>query len=317
MNIITPPCAHRPKKMGSHHDELFAQGAGVIACEGDLCAGLWFENTPVYQGKTIGTIGGCQISPTPEAATFLSDCASYLHNEHGCQTVVGPMNGNTWLQHRLVIESQGRDPFLMEPMEPTYFYDVFEKAGFSILSRYSSSTIDLSSEQKSYHLLEKRLQKQNIQLRSISSSHFEQDLMAIFKLSLMSFSNNFLYTPLPEKAFIQKYLSSREHIDPELVILAEREDQLVGYVFCMPDLIAHELGKPPAIIIKTLAALPDRSLSGLGTVLVAEAQKIAQAKGYKEAIHALQYESNSSLRISQRFNATIFRRYALMAKSLS
>lgn len=227
------------------------------------------------------------------------------------------MNGNTWLKHRLVIESNGRDPFLMEPMEPEYFYDVYEAAGFSVLSRYSSSVIDLTKDQKNYDALGNRLKKQGIKLRNISVENFERDLGTIFDLSLISFANNFLYTPLSKKSFVSKYLSSQEHIDTDFVILAERNDELVGYVFCMPDLMAHQYGKKPAMIVKTLAALPERSLAGLGTVLVAEAQQRAKKKGYTEAIHALQYESNSSLRISQRFDAVIFRRYALMLKSFA
>jgi len=71
----------------------------------------------------------------------------------------------------------------------------------------------------------------------------------------------------------------------------------------------------PAIVVKTLAVLPDREFSGLGTVLVANVHQKAKDKGFREAIHALQYEKNSSLRISQRFNSQVFRRYALMESS--
>ena len=138
--------------------------------------------------------------------------------------------------------------------------------------------------------------KKGVHLRPINPTQFAHDLSAIFDLSLISFSNNFLYTPLPKKTFVEKYMTSREHIDPDLVILAERDSRLVGYIFCTPDHLATQHGKPPAVIVKTLAALPDRTLSGLGTVLVAKAQQIAKEKGYTEAIHAMQHENNSSLR---------------------
>ena len=146
-------------------------------------------------------------------------------------------------------------------------------------------------------------------------SCFQKDLEAIFDVSLISFSNNFLYTPLSKEVFIGKYMQSMEHIDPDLVLLAERDGELMGFVFCMPDLLALKAGKPSAIIVKTLAALPDRTLSGLGSLLVGQVQQAAMTKGYTEAIHALQYDDNSSRRISQRFNAEVFRRYGLMAKS--
>lgn len=84
----------------------------------------------------------------------------------------------------------------------------------------------------------------------------------------------------------------------------------------MPDHLAVKYGNPPAIILKTLACKPDdKSISGLGALLVNEAHRIAFSKGYTEAIHALQHEDNSSTRISERYAAAKFRRYALMIKS--
>ena len=146
----------------NEHDVIFAQGAGAIASDGRFCTGLWFNHTPEHQGRSVGTIGACQIDDSPEASGFLSNCADYLHRSHQCSTVVGPMNGNTWLQHRLIIESRGRDPFLMEPIEPDYFFNTFSAAGFSILSEYSSSTIDLTAEQKDYTSMASRLEKKGV-----------------------------------------------------------------------------------------------------------------------------------------------------------
>lgn len=316
MKIITTSSAD----LSEGQRALFAQGAGAIASQGQLSAGLWFDHTPNYAGRPTGAVGGCQIDASPSSARFLSDCADFLHTRHQCQTVIGPMNGNTWLKHRFVLESNGRPPFLMEPTDPQHFRDTFEAAGFSILSRYSSSMIDLTCDQPEFTRLENKLQHAGVRIRNISPEQFEQDLTAIFRLSLLSFSNNFLYTPLDQASFIRTYKEARQMIDPELVLLAERQGELVAYVFCIPDHSTADqthntVSAQPSLIVKTLAALPERSLAGLGTVLVARAQQKAKTKGYQEAIHALQFENNASQRISQRFSATRFRRYALMAKS--
>ncbi|MCF6312156.1 MAG: GNAT family N-acetyltransferase [Verrucomicrobiales bacterium] len=311
MKISTPECS----QSNPQHSTLFAQGAGCIASSEGLSAALWFKNTPNYQGYPVATIGECDLDDSQRAVDFISDCADYLHDEHECHTVIGPMNGNTWLRHRLLLDSNDRLPFMMEPLEPCYFRQIFEVAGFSILSRYSSSVVDLNKPASNYEILSKRLQQRGLRLRTVDFENFEKDLAAIFQLSLLSFQNNFLYTDLPEKAFIGKYLSAKDQIDPDFVLLAEVNGELVGYVFCLPDILAQTAGVAPALIIKTLASHPERKLPGLGTLLVAEVQRRAKEKGYVEAIHALQYESNSSLRISQRFDAKIFRRYALMSKS--
>ena len=303
------------KDLTEDHKKLFAQGAGTIASNENFYAALWFKNTPIYNGEHIGTIGGLEIDHSPAASNFLTACAQCLHQQHNCTTVVGPMNGNTWLQHRLILESTGRDPFFMEPMEQKHFHDAFLSAGFSLFSEYSSASIDLTIDQKNYERLENKLTKSGIRIRKIDMENFTDDLNALFDLSLISFSKNFLYTPISREQFLAKYLAARDHIDPDFVVVAERDGQLVAYVFALPDLAAPQFGKQPALIVKTLAALPDHTLSGIGTLLVAKAQQIAKDKGYTEAIHALQYESNSSKRISKRFTAETFRRYGLMVKS--
>jgi len=67
--------------------------------------------------------------------------------------------------------------------------------------------------------------------------------------------------------------------------------------------------------LKTFAVLPGRAYAGLGNVLVAHSHRIARALGYRRAIHALMYEGNNSLIISNRFSRP-FRRYTLFAKVL-
>ena len=203
----------------------------------------------------------------------------------------------------------------MEPMEPVHYYQLFLDADFEILSRYSSSCIDLTEEQQSFQHIENKLMKKGVQFRTIGFENYEKDLTAIHTLSLNSFSNNFLYTPLPLEIFMQNYLKAKDHIDTDMVILAEWQGNLAGFVFCMPDKMAEMMNTPKTVIVKTLAVDPTAPLAGLGSVLVSQAHAIAKEKGYSEAVHALQHESNSSLRISQRFDAKVFRRYALMVKS--
>lgn len=311
MKIITK----NSPDLTAEQTEIFAQGADCIVMHQHHSAGLWHTRTPSDGSSKIGTIGACTLSESNSPESFLNDCANLLHSEYGCDNVIGPMNGNTWLKHRLVIESNGRAPFLMEPIEPDFYKQAFEYAGFETLSTYCSHLVDLSLPQKDHTKLLEKFKKRGVSIRAVSKENFEQDLLAIFQLSLASFSNNFLYTPISQESFVGKYMESRELIDPELVLMAESDGELAAYLFCIPDHAASAHGEKPAIILKTLASNGDKALAGIGSLLVLEAQSIAKKKGHTESIHALQHEDNSSTRISQRCGATTFRRYALMAKS--
>jgi GNAT superfamily N-acetyltransferase len=217
------------------------------------------------------------------------------------------MNGNTWRKHRLIIKSNKRSAFLMEPMEPSSLLEIFKAAGFEILSRYSSSIINLLNDHPSFGRIEKIIAKQGVKIRPLDMKNFVQDLRLIHKLSTVAFSNNLLYTSLPKQAFLNSYIAMKDKIDPDFVMLAFLGETLIGFLFCIPDI------DPSTLIVKTLATSPDFRTVGLGSLLVSRAHQRAKAKGYKEAIHALQYENNSSLRISQRFSAVSFRSYGLMS----
>jgi GNAT superfamily N-acetyltransferase len=140
--------------------------------------------------------------------------------------------------------------------------------------------------------------------------------MKIYQVSLKSFANNFLYTPLEEGAFMDAYQKVRDRVDPDFVRIAERDGVACGFVFGIPDLEAVVRGEKPAVIVKTLAVDPDARCAGLGSLLVDELHRIGWEKGYTEAIHALQNETNTSLKITGRHHGEVFRRYALFSKLL-
>ena len=76
---------------------------------------------------------------TPEAGAELIREAMAQLKAEGFGAVLGPMDGNTWGKHRLVVESDGRAPFLMEPQNPAHYVDAFEQSGLKIVSRYVSA----------------------------------------------------------------------------------------------------------------------------------------------------------------------------------
>lgn len=312
MSIHTPTDQEFPPEAAN----AFAQGASAWVSSGTAHAGLWTDGVPEMAGQTVGTIGAFAAESSKDAAAVLEEAENFL-SDHGITRILGPMNGNTWRYHRLVIESTGRQPFLYEPRNPPDYVEHFKDAGYEELSRYSSASIDLAVPAPDLSRLEQSLAKSQVTIRDLIPEQFESDLEAIFEVSLVSFSHNYLYTPLSKEHFLALYTKAREHIVPEFVKLAEQDGKVVGFVFALPDLKAAQRGEKPAVIVKTLAVLPERRLAGLGTVLVDRAQQAAKARGFTEAIHALQHENNTSHRISQRFEATIFRRYALFSKALA
>ena len=277
---------------------------------------LWWRDTPVVDGERIGVIGDFEAEDAESARAVLAAAEEKLRDA-GCRVAVGPMNGNTWQRHRFVTDvCGGRGPFLMEPRNPPSYPEWWESAGYSILSRYSSSLVDLENDPGIPPELANRLTRSGVEISPLVPSRFDEELRSIHAVSVKSFSRNFLYTPLEEAAFLDAYRSIRERVDPDLVRIARRDGRICGFVFGMPDLEAAARGESPAVIVKTLAVDPESRCAGLGSLLVNELHRIGREKGYREAIHALQHETNTSLKITGRHRGEVLRRYALFSKKL-
>jgi GNAT superfamily N-acetyltransferase len=294
--------------------------ASWVVLEGDDVAGrcsLWWQNTPAYSGHRLGLIGHYAVRDADAAAAVLRLACEQLR-VHGCTLAVGPVDGTTWNRYRLVTERGDEPMYFLEPDNPDDWPDHWLTAGFTPLSQYFSAvTTSLGEVDPRMPDIVRRMGEQGITVRPLDVSRFEEDLRRIHTLSLLSFKDNFLYSPITEADFLAQYLPLRPHVRPELVMLLEQGSELVGYLFGVPDLLQAKRGLPiDTTIIKTIAVHPRLLGQGLGVFVMGRFQQLSAELGYRRVIHALMQEDNRSRRISKH-NARTIRRYTLYARPLT
>ncbi len=277
---------------------------------------LWWKSVPSYQDKRLGVIGHFYSDTASATEQLLTYACNYLR-QIGCTLAVGPMDGNTWRHYRFISKRSNQPSFFLEPENQSSWPVEFKANGFVALANYSSAlTHDLSREDERLAEIRLRLKAQGVTLRSLDMAQFENELDRIYVLSIMSFQDNFLYTPIHRGEFIQMYAKVKPYVQPELTLLAELEGKLIGYLFGIPDLLQKQSGQAiDTFIIKTVAVDPHHRGDGLGALLVADAQQRAYTLGYRNAIHALMHETNNSKNISEHYAKTI-RRYSIYSKDL-
>jgi L-amino acid N-acyltransferase YncA len=294
---------------------VLLRGEATIAA---ACS-LWWRSVPpvtTVPDQTLGFIGHYAADGDASAQALLSHACNELR-QHGCTQAIAPINGSTWQSYRLICD-QGQEPgFFLEMDHPDDYPQQFQDQCFSILATYRSTlTHDLLQCEPRLEQVEQRLIKQGVKIRSLDLQQLEQELEKIYQLSIVSFRQNFLYTPILKSVFLAQYLQIKPYLNPELVLMAEQDQQLVGFIFAIPDLCQAQSGKNmDTVIIKTAAVLPGRAYAGLGNLLLVKVQAIAHSLGYRRAIHALMHDGNHSRNISDRYGQVI-RRYALYTKDL-
>jgi GNAT superfamily N-acetyltransferase len=277
---------------------------------------LWWGNTPELNGEKVGAIGYFAADSEESASEILSHGIDELKNA-GVKVAVGPMDGNTWNRYRYITQ-RGQEPsFFLEPDNPDKYPGYFKTAGFIPLAQYFSSKVgNLAEIDPKVESNEKKLAGSGITFRNIRLDEFDDELKSIYEISIGSFGNNFLYTPISEPDFVEQYTPIREYVHPHLVHFAEKENVPVGFIFSVPDLAQAQRGeKIDTVIAKSMAVVPEHRSGGLGGVLIAKSHQAALDLGYAKVIHALMYESNHSRKISDNY-AKPFRRYTLFFREL-
>ena len=232
----------------------------------------------------------------------------------GCNFVIGPIDGSTWKRYRLISESSPEPVFALEPVNPMSWNNHFQLAGFSGIKTYGSSlNKDLKSKDPEVKTIKSRLTKQGVKLRSLDIENLQHDLEGIHRVTMDAMRDNFLFSPVDKASFLKEQMKLTALADPELVVVAERADKIVGYLFSYPDLLGIEI--PQRLIMKTIARDPDEKLKGLGRLLFQETHTRAYEKGFREAIHALYATGNTASEICHFYGEQI-RSYALYGKAL-
>ena len=282
---------------------------------------LWWKETPQLPGYRVGAIGH-YASVDDAAAEVLLDEALARLRENGCTLAVGPMDGNTWRPYRFVTDA-GSDqpqepPFFLEPANPHDWPRQFEGTGFATLAEYYSAlNCDLARPDERIEPIAARLEGAGVRIRSALDTDLREQLRRIYQVSRVAFTRNLLYTDLPEEAFVAQYTGLLSRIQSELLLLAEREGELVGYLFAIPDFAQAARGCAiDTFLIKTVAILPEPSLRGLGGLLVGRAQQAGHRLGFRRCIHALMHEDNVSRNISSHYARTM-RRYTLYSREIA
>jgi GNAT superfamily N-acetyltransferase len=292
---------------------LLTEPAGVVAAR---CA-LWWKATPPFEDHHLGLIGHYAARDATAAGSLLLRAIEQLAI-HGCTLAAGPMDGNTWQRYRLLTERGSEPTFFLEPDNPDDWPDHWRAAGFTALADYYSAlSTNLADEDPRIPELARRLETAGAALRPLRLDEFDAELRRIHSLALASFAHNFLYTPISQDDFLTQYRVVRPFVQPELVIVAERQQQTIGFAFAVPDLCQAQRGqRVDTMILKTLAVHPHAGGFGLGSVLTARCHEAARRLGYTRAIHALMHATNKSRRISGHTARTI-RRYTLFARPLA
>lgn len=257
-------------------------------------AALIYNSGIRYKDYKTAQVGFLETENNFEAVKFLfEEIKKYAQEKY--EYLITPMNGSTWKKYRITLPSSNQ-PFLLDNYNKPYYAELFDKFGFEVVANYTSTiTNNLDKDYSRLEKFEKIFTSKGIKIRPFSPDNFERDIKKIYDISIKSFVNNFLYTPIEFEEFYKMYEPVKQFLNPEWILIAENEqEEAIAFIFGFENLYSRE---EKSLIIKTLAQISDYKYRGIGSYLTELLHKKAFIKDYNNVIHALMHENNVSANI--------------------
>lgn len=258
-----------------------------------------YENESLtYQGEPALCVGSYACIDDELIAEQLFERMELICKEMGHNRLIGPMNGSTWHTHRFGLVN-GEKEFSLDIVNPDYYNAQFASCGYESISEYSSRISNERLELPSW-VNDDYWGNKGLVIRSLNLNKLKEELAQLARFSNHAFQNNFLFTPIDVKTFVDKYLQIIQNIDISYIhIVEDRHHEIQGFSFSFPDPTPSQFR---TMIIKTIAIRPDSKYGGLGTYLARKTHSDAMSQGYDVVVHAFMRDDNVSRNTSDKYS---------------
>ena len=291
---------------------IVKEGNDVLARAGIIYNDkLSFPKDKIFCEGKISQITFFEAENNIEAVKFLFNEIKKYAKENKYDCLIGPINGSTWKKYRITLPSEN-PPFLLDNYNKSYYAKLFEAYGFETIANYTSTICtNLNRDYSRLDKFSKIFENKGLRIRNFSVEKFDEDIRKIYNISIKSFVNNYLYTPIEYNDFYKMYEPVKSFLNPEWILLAEnKQDEPVAFIFGFDNLYSKD---KKSLIIKTLAQIPDYRYRGIGSFLAELLHQKALFSGYNNVIHALMHENNVSANI---LASDIYHKYKLYGVKL-
>ncbi len=275
-------------------------------------AALFYNKDIKYKNyKKIGQIGFFDSVNDKIITNYLFNSIKNYAKKNNYDFLIGPMEGSTYNKYRLKVSNN--PSFLFDVDNKDYYPRLFKSEGFKVIGSYCSTLYkNLNRDYSRIEKFDKFFKNKGIVIKQLDLANFDCEIKRIFKVCKVSFTNNFLYSPISFNQFYNMYEPIKKIINPEFILIAENEKkEPAAFVFCYDDYL-NKTAK--TLVIKTLAQIPNPKYKGLGSYLVELIHKKAFSLGYNQIIHALMHDNNVSKNILK--NGEIYQQYELLGVEL-
>jgi hypothetical protein len=307
-------------------------------CTGRIAAFVNKEHNE-YHKTMEGCFGFLEAENDINIFNQLLLSAEEFVRQNYCTEIIGPLNPS--LHYELGVLTKGFEypPYFMLTHNFKYYDEQIQLAGYQKLKDFYSYKMDSSGwvpTEKMKRVSEFLRQRYAIQVRQADRKFFDRELEIFFRLYNDAFTGHWGFTPLAKEEFGLLAKDLKTIIDPQMVLIAEINQEPVAFLLCLPNLnevlikikngrlfptglFKLLFGKKRIHSVRVITAAVKKSHEhlGLGALLYPELMKRGLQLGYRQCELSWVAEDNAMMiRIAEKLNALPYKTYRLYSKRL-
>lgn len=192
-----------------------------------------------------------------DAVKFMFNNLNEIAKEYGKEKIIGPVNASFWLGYRLKVDNFNSSPYMGEPYNKEYYYDLLKKVGFKEFEIYYTNFYNKpdkkyinSKSSKRYELFKLKGYK----LKTLND--FESlDLVSsdIYDMIIELYKEFSIFKWISKEDFINYFKNSFEILDYKMQKLYYFNNEPVAFSIVFPNynnLLVHNIEKNKLEILK-------------------------------------------------------------------
>ena len=198
------------------------------------------EHNRTYNEKT-GFFGFFESVENYDVAKLLLDTVAETHRQNGFLKILGPTNFTTNDSCGMLISGFEDPAVIMMPYNKPYYNDFLLRYGF-VKEMDLSSYLIKNNFFRSAHFtelvsrIEKKLSASGITIRQMNFKNLDKEIISFCRVYNQSNTDNWGFVPLKETEFKYTANQLRQFVPEKLVLLVEKNSDLIGFIVALPDL---------------------------------------------------------------------------------
>ncbi len=190
-----------------------------------------------FHAESAGFFGFFECVNDVEVARALLQKARGWTRERGAQFLRGPVSPSTNYECAMLIDGFDSAPMVMMTYNPPYYADLMDQAGLTkAMDMYAylsnANTIDMK---KIGRVADKVLKTSGVRVRPIDMKNFQSDVERVWEVYGAAWTRNWGFIPMTREEFFLMGKEMKMILKPELVLIGEVGDRVVGFALALPD----------------------------------------------------------------------------------